>query len=320
MSRLPGSTVAPRPFGVATSRVWPAAVIDRCSSMSSSAQNPVGCAVPSASVSVSAPVTTISTRDMCFSFVGGSGSTNRLESNRPDIDRIPYARSRVIDLLMETRMPDLDLLGTFLEIYRLGSITSAAASLGVSQPSVSERLARLEAQLGASPLRPLFARGHAHRDRRSTGRAHRRPHRSTSTGDGRSGRPADGNRADRRRQRCDREQGHPGARPPHPQRDLLRIHARTRAAADRRPGARPAGPGDRLDPAGASGGSLPRARRRGVRAGRRAQPRRRHRPGAAAQRSCRGAPPPSAGRLRQRALHRAPLLAQPVRQPARRTR
>lgn len=47
-------------------------------------------------------------------------------------------------------MPDLDLLGTFLEIYRLGSITSAAASLGVSQPSVSERLARLETQLGTA--------------------------------------------------------------------------------------------------------------------------------------------------------------------------
>ena len=47
-------------------------------------------------------------------------------------------------------MPDLDLLGTFLEIYRLGSITSAAASLGVSQPSVSERLGRLETQLGAA--------------------------------------------------------------------------------------------------------------------------------------------------------------------------
>ena len=47
-------------------------------------------------------------------------------------------------------MRDLDLLGTFLEIYRVGSITAAAASLGLSQPSVSERLARLEGQLGAA--------------------------------------------------------------------------------------------------------------------------------------------------------------------------
>lgn len=51
-------------------------------------------------------------------------------------------------------MPQLDLLETFLEVYRANSITSAAAKLGRSQPSVSERLARLEAQLGVA----LFTR------------------------------------------------------------------------------------------------------------------------------------------------------------------
>ncbi|MDW4574214.1 LysR family transcriptional regulator [Microbacterium sp. M3] len=46
-------------------------------------------------------------------------------------------------------MPDLDLLRTFVEVHRAGSISAAATRLGVSQPSVSERLARLEADLGA---------------------------------------------------------------------------------------------------------------------------------------------------------------------------
>lgn len=51
-------------------------------------------------------------------------------------------------------MPDLDLLRTFVEVHRAGSLTAAAARLGVSQPSVSERIARLEADLGAD----LFVR------------------------------------------------------------------------------------------------------------------------------------------------------------------
>ena len=51
-------------------------------------------------------------------------------------------------------MRDLDLLDTFLEIYRSGSLTAAASRQGLSQPSVSERLARLETQLGSE----LFAR------------------------------------------------------------------------------------------------------------------------------------------------------------------
>ncbi len=45
-------------------------------------------------------------------------------------------------------MQELDLLSTFVEVHRAGSITAAAARLGLSQPSVSERLARLEAELG----------------------------------------------------------------------------------------------------------------------------------------------------------------------------
>jgi DNA-binding transcriptional LysR family regulator len=53
---------------------------------------------------------------------------------------------------------ELDLLHTFLEVHRAGSITAAAARLGLSQPSVSERLARLERELGA-PLVIRSARG-----------------------------------------------------------------------------------------------------------------------------------------------------------------
>lgn len=46
-------------------------------------------------------------------------------------------------------MPGLDLLATFLEVYRTGSLSAAAARLGVSQPTVTAQLARLEEQLGA---------------------------------------------------------------------------------------------------------------------------------------------------------------------------
>jgi DNA-binding transcriptional LysR family regulator len=51
-------------------------------------------------------------------------------------------------------MQELDLLHTFVEVHRAGSITAAAARLGISQPSVSERIARLEGELGV----PLFTR------------------------------------------------------------------------------------------------------------------------------------------------------------------
>jgi DNA-binding transcriptional LysR family regulator len=50
---------------------------------------------------------------------------------------------------------DLDLLATFLEIYRAGSLTSAASRRGLTQPAVSGQLAKLEKQLGT----PLFVRG-----------------------------------------------------------------------------------------------------------------------------------------------------------------
>ena len=51
-------------------------------------------------------------------------------------------------------MQELDLLHTFVEVHRAGSITAAAARLGISQPSVSERIVRLEGELGT----PLFTR------------------------------------------------------------------------------------------------------------------------------------------------------------------
>ncbi|QFZ18608.1 LysR family transcriptional regulator [Saccharothrix syringae] len=52
-------------------------------------------------------------------------------------------------------MPDLDLLATFVEIYRSGSLTAAAQRRGLTQPAVSGHLARLERELGE----PLFTRG-----------------------------------------------------------------------------------------------------------------------------------------------------------------
>lgn len=63
-------------------------------------------------------------------------------------------------------MPDLDLLRTFLEIYREGSLTAAAARRGLTQPAVSGQLARLEEQLGE----PLFTR--SRRGVTPTDRAH----------------------------------------------------------------------------------------------------------------------------------------------------
>jgi DNA-binding transcriptional LysR family regulator len=45
-------------------------------------------------------------------------------------------------------MPDLDLLATFLDIYRSGSVSRAAALRGISQPAASGQLARLEVNLG----------------------------------------------------------------------------------------------------------------------------------------------------------------------------
>ncbi|MFB4317763.1 LysR family transcriptional regulator [Actinomadura sp. 21ATH] len=42
----------------------------------------------------------------------------------------------------------LDLLATFLEVYRAGSLSAASRRLGVTQPAVSGQLARLEEQIG----------------------------------------------------------------------------------------------------------------------------------------------------------------------------
>ncbi|MET9227643.1 LysR family transcriptional regulator [Lentzea sp. NPDC003310] len=56
---------------------------------------------------------------------------------------------------MADGLTDLDLLVTFLEIYRAGSLTGAAARRGLTQPAVSGQLARLEKEAGA----PLFVRG-----------------------------------------------------------------------------------------------------------------------------------------------------------------
>ena len=45
-------------------------------------------------------------------------------------------------------MQELDLLDTFIRVYQRGSITAAAADLGVSQPALTDRISRLEARLG----------------------------------------------------------------------------------------------------------------------------------------------------------------------------
>ena len=66
---------------------------------------------------------------------------------------------------------NLDVLQSFLEIYRRGSLTAAAAARGLSQPAISGHLRRLEQQLGEE----LFRRtGHGVSP---TGRADRLAHR-----------------------------------------------------------------------------------------------------------------------------------------------
>ncbi|MBW6440377.1 LysR family transcriptional regulator [Actinoplanes hulinensis] len=49
----------------------------------------------------------------------------------------------------------LDLLHTFLAVYRAGTLTRAAESLGLSQPTVTAQLRGLESRIG----QPLFVRG-----------------------------------------------------------------------------------------------------------------------------------------------------------------
>lgn len=53
---------------------------------------------------------------------------------------------------------DFKELETFVSIVEKGSISAAAAALGISQPAVSKRVARIEAEMGAS----MFANGHKH--------------------------------------------------------------------------------------------------------------------------------------------------------------
>ena len=64
-------------------------------------------------------------------------------------------------------MGSLDVLRTFLTVYRAGSATRAAELLGLSQPTVTAQVKSLEADLGeGSPVRPAAARHGAHRRRR----------------------------------------------------------------------------------------------------------------------------------------------------------
>ena len=51
-------------------------------------------------------------------------------------------------------MGSLDVLRTFLAVYRAGSATRAAELLGLSQPTVTAQVKSLEAELG----KPLFDR------------------------------------------------------------------------------------------------------------------------------------------------------------------
>ena len=55
---------------------------------------------------------------------------------------------------MTAKMPPLDVLRTFLAVYRTGSFTSAAERLQVTQPTVTNHVAQLERFLG----RTLFIR------------------------------------------------------------------------------------------------------------------------------------------------------------------
>ena len=58
------------------------------------------------------------------------------------------------DSLADGPLPDLNLLRTFLAVYRAGSLTAAAPLLGLAQPTVTAQLRALEEQTG----RALFTR------------------------------------------------------------------------------------------------------------------------------------------------------------------
>ncbi len=71
--------------------------------------------------------------------------------------RPPPAACFSVDVVVPEKrggVPSLDLLLTFLEVYRAGSLSAAAQRLGVTQPAVTGQLARLEEQVGE----PLFVR------------------------------------------------------------------------------------------------------------------------------------------------------------------
>ncbi|WP_205692787.1 LysR family transcriptional regulator [Cellulomonas sp. IC4_254] len=58
------------------------------------------------------------------------------------------------DAALATAALDLNLLRTFLAVYRAGSLTAAAQSLGIAQPTVTAQVRTLESQVGE----PLFGR------------------------------------------------------------------------------------------------------------------------------------------------------------------
>jgi DNA-binding transcriptional LysR family regulator len=54
--------------------------------------------------------------------------------------------------MLPTWTPDLPALDLLLSVAELGSVGKAAAAHGISQPSASARLSRLERQLGVAVL------------------------------------------------------------------------------------------------------------------------------------------------------------------------
>ena len=54
---------------------------------------------------------------------------------------------------MPERRPELGWMRIFVEVARLGSLSAAAAVLGLTQPAVSYQIRRLEEQFGVSLLR-----------------------------------------------------------------------------------------------------------------------------------------------------------------------
>ena len=64
---------------------------------------------------------------------------------------------------------DLNLLRTFLAVYRSGSFTGAAQLLGLSQPTVTTQMRALERQLGASSSNGCRAASRRRRRRRAGG-------------------------------------------------------------------------------------------------------------------------------------------------------